>query len=129
MLSDNSGYYLISYSTTKTKVVIWKYLLSSPSTTSCQSCSNTSSLNNIQLYLGNNQFYLLTKESTANVDLLMIKFTYASTSVTWSRKLLCPSGPWTASSGKGWLSTDGSLIYNLNLYGTSVFFPVPPQPL
>ena len=117
LLSDGTGYYVISKSNSVSKVMICKYLFSSPSTALCQSCSNTNSYNFIQLYFGNNQFYLMTKEMTTSVDLLMCKFTYGDTSVSWAKSILCPGALWDSTYTDGTFSSDGSIIYNLLSYG------------
>ena len=51
----------------------------------------------------------------------MYKLTFLSTSADWAKEIVCSSGSWVSSVSESVLSSDGSTIYSIFIFGSSTY--------
>ena len=111
-MTDDSGYFVTGKDTAN-KASIWKYLFSTPTSSSCQKLPNLSS-SSAQLYLSPSTFFLLNSDpSTYNLNIYHLTFTHLSPN--WSSSMPCSSGTCTVSLSESVFSS--SSIYSFFIYG------------
>ena len=119
VLSDNSGYYVVSKRTATSKPYVWKYLFSASTTASWQEITAFDSRAWGQLMINDNQLFLTGNEPASTYHLLMYKITFGNTAVDWANKVSWTSGAWSTGYVASIMSTDGTQIYNLYTFGVT----------
>ena len=123
-MSDNSGYFIISFLASTNFLNICKYLFSSSATSQCQEIVSIYQYAYGQLKIADGQFYFVGLDPTFPFPLHLNKITFGNSAADWSYKMACWSGSWSASESDSVLNSDGSKIYSVFSYGpsSSMFF-------
>ena len=91
-ISDNSGYFIISFLTSTNFVNVCKYVFSVPSTSQCQEIVSIKQYAYGQLEIADGQFYFVGIDPTSPFPLYLNKITFGSNAADWSNKMACWSG-------------------------------------
>ena len=67
------------------------------------------------------QFLILGSDPYSPYNLHMYKITFNNTSVDWANMMVCSSGTWSVNSSESLLSEDGSTIYSLFTFGSTLY--------
>ena len=121
VLSDNSGYYVITKLTSSAKVNVWKYLFSSKLTSSCQEGSTLEGYSYTQLLLSDTQIFFIAEDTGSPFTIHMYKLTFGNTTPDWASKILCPYVIWVDPRGVAKLSSDGSSLLIFFNYGAPIY--------
>lgn len=103
------------------KINLWSYAFSTPSTIGCQELSISSMSLWAVMNLNGEQFLFITTESSLPNYLWFYKTSYGSTSTTWSSKWTSPSSSSSQDKSDVVLSSDSSLIYAFFSYGDLIY--------
>ena len=112
MLPDNSGYYLLGYTTSNDHSLVCKYLFSAPTNLGCQQTILFRGPFGATL-LSSGDIFLPGYDTGTPVNLHFYKLTYGSTSVSWANQIVTSGGQINAGSSTS--SSDNSKIYSLSV--------------
>ena len=118
MLSDNSGYYIIMrYSDAYPRAM--KYLFSTP--TSNQNYKLVGMISSVvgTLKITDTEFFWISFIADSFIHAVFVKFTFASTSADWTKKMVSSSNGGILDHSESLLSADKSKIYSLLSYSSS----------
>ena len=121
IISDNSGYFIITKNAQDTNIPgIWKYLYSSPTTNSCIHFPSWTAYPQTMLMISDSQFALTAKDSSINY--YFYKVTFGSSTADWSNQILWSSSPsWVTGIADMALSSDSTNLYTFFPYGTAAY--------
>ena len=116
LLSDLSGYYITGFSSTS--AVIWRYLFSTPTSSTWQKFSSCySPLGNLMLSSTEFFFTGASPSPPTPPPVRFYKYTFGNTVPDWTNKMFCSGGTW--STGYSETQVSGSTIYNFFIAGVS----------
>ena len=111
MLSDNSGYFILSSKYPTLQLNIWKHVFSSPTDAQCQNIPSISDYPQGQLMLNDNQFFFIGVDSSVK-NSHFFKISYSQQTTDWVKMMECsPSNWYGADFSESLLSSDSSKIY------------------
>ena len=120
LLSDNSGYYVISQKFSSTNPWIWKFLFSAPPSSEWQEISSIYYYAEGAIMLSDSQLFMFSKESSAS-NVHFYKITFGDTNVNWANQIIWVTEPCTLSYSKSLTSEDKSKIYSFFSFGTTAY--------
>ena len=102
---------------------MWKYLFSSPADSQCQTLPGTNQFIYGQLMLDDRQLFYHRRNDSPS-QLHFYKITFGSSTMDWANVMTISSTTWSMSPSESWLSSDGSVIYSLAVFGNprSIYF-------
>ena len=111
LLSDNSGYFILSSKYPTLQLNIWKYIFSNPTNAQCQNIPSILDYPQGQLMLDDNQFFFIGVDSSSKKS-HFFKISYSQQTTDWVKMMACSPSDWYgADFSESILSLDSSKIY------------------
>ena len=111
LLSDNSGYFILSSKYSTSELIIWKHVFSNPTDSQCQNMSPIPNYPYGQLMLNDSQFFFIGVDSSSK-NAHFFKITYSQQTTDWVNMMACyPSNWYGTDVSESILSLDSSKIY------------------
>ena len=120
LLSDNSGYYIISLKFLSKCPWLWKFLFSASTTSQCQEIPSLYYYAEGAIILSDSQLFMLSKESSAS-NVHFYKITFGDNNVSWANKIIWYTDSCDLSYSKSVTSENKSKIYSFFSFGTKAY--------